>query len=1360
MHRDGSCNEPTMPDPANLHTESELQLALDRLRKGQPLPDSAFVGIPYLRRRYLNHHIQTPAAVDADIHAALRRLVQHHLALHRHAPWSDEQVSPDTEVDHLAADFEVADIDRQAWSCLYYRYLAPRPWKVKDIGAVASPQAADAAKLVRNRIGRGIRLLLDALEADEQAAGTEPVSTPDANARVTAALISQAPYPPPIAEAPTRFIGREDELAEIARLMRAERVVTLVGPAGVGKTRLLREAARLLLGDFPDGVWLVELAGVGTPDAVPQAVAVLVGAASGGGTAMRALIGHLRDRAALLLLDNCEHLITPVTSLADTLRLSCPRLHIALTSRALPALPAQNVHEVSPLATPPKDMPLTRETALRYASVRLFDDRARLVRPSFRITDRNARDVAELMRRLDGLPLAIELAAAWVNLYSTGEIARRLDERFDLLRRVSRRIPGNLKPLVLALDWSYDLLDWTEQRVLDRLAVFRGSFSLVAAEAICADPGIVAHNVARTIDTLVSKSLVQAIGDPSGERRFLLLDTVREYGLEHLKQAGALADLKLSHAAWFRDWAESLAVGLADPRTEAAALAEIDGARDNVHAALDACSADARGRGTGLRMMIALVPYWMARERPSNGCRVLETLLSHATLDGAVANGAARDEDGAVADGAVADEFEAVGSVTDSAALDGDARIAQSVLWQAAGEISEADRSAVAAMAVYQQAGDTHGLAVAHHRLGSLADTRGDRDEAIRCYATSQAQFEATGDGVGAGLAGLSLGDVAYRVGDADRATAALAASQAAFDAVSNPWAAGVSALRLATLALDRGDLVTAERLSRVGLIAAQALDDAFGHIDACAHLGHIAAAQGNLAAARAYHGAYRTILAAIGGRNQIGEWLEVMAALDLAEGRAERAVQLSAAAHACRQAVHRHLQPEGEAQLIGRLTELHAILGAERFAAAWDQGRRLGWPHLVQAIDRGGTEAPTSRPGGRRRAPDAMDPGSLDIDQAVLPRADDFFVMTVDHAKGAIWAGGPAGLVRFDIATRAWRRYSMADGLGSNTVFGIYFQTDTGELWVGTDGGLSLLHPGEQWTHFSAGDLPSATDVGYPMGWITGDGPPWIALGSARIGRPRPDGSWWWRDLPPPLAASGSMLVAMPHPSRKEVWLGTEHGAVRLFDDGRFSEVIWPGAAISSFGFDVKRDRVYIGAGGSRLCYVEEGADVCEPAYRSRDGIAGRHIYGLAYDRAADWLWVCTDQGAQLLDPEGRWLDPHAADGLPHPNVYWASPDSVSDDMWFMTMGGIGRRSPDGAWAVYRTDPQPLPTTLGNAIRDLSWEHYARRQLLDVGNGRWLWVLGFRFGQPGRLFAWQMSFGHGGVPAEALAGLLAKPET
>jgi predicted ATPase/DNA-binding SARP family transcriptional activator len=408
------------------------------------------------------------------------------------------------------------------------------------------------------------------------------------------------------------FIGRQAELAEVGRLLDRSRLVTLTGPGGCGKTRLALQAARQLLDNFPNGVWLVDLAPLSEPLLVTKAVAAALDVAEvAGEPLMDELLHHLRSLQLLLVLDNCEHLVAAAAELAELLLRHCPTLRILATSREALDIAGEVAWLVPPLSLPELDAELALIAIHHSDAVCLFRERAGAALPAFALTEENAGAVVHICRQLDGIPLAIELAAARVNLLRVEQIAARLDDCFHLLTGGSRTELPRHRTLAATFDWSYDLLAPAEQRLLRALAVFAGGFTLEAAEAVCACAG--GEGVLELLTQLVNKSLVVGRRAPGHDARYHLLATIRQYALDKLRAAGEVGEVQSRHLAYFLQLAETAEPWL-HSEGQLTWLDRLERELDNFRAALG-CSlaADSEALAEGVSLLKALFSFWEVR---------------------------------------------------------------------------------------------------------------------------------------------------------------------------------------------------------------------------------------------------------------------------------------------------------------------------------------------------------------------------------------------------------------------------------------------------------------------------------------------------------------------------------------------------------------------------------------------------------------------------------------------------------------------------------------------------------------------------------------------------------------------------
>jgi predicted ATPase/DNA-binding winged helix-turn-helix (wHTH) protein len=444
--------------------------------------------------------------------------------------------------------------------------------------------------------------------------------------RSVAAETANAQGTPPLASTPkhnlpqslTSFIGREKEIAELVQLLGPTRLLTLTGSGGCGKTRLALRVAANLLQNYPDGVWLAELAALADPGLVPQAVAGALGLKEQSGKSLTLTIGeYLAAKRVLLVLDNAEHLLEACAVLVDEVLHRCGRTTIVVTSRERLGLQGELTYRVPSLAVPDPMRDTTPEELAGCASARLFIERARLQQPRFVVTTRNARALASLCWRLDGIPLAIELAAPRVRSMTVEEVNRRLDQRFGLLTGGSRTALPRQRTLRSLIDWSYDLLNAAEQALLCRVSVFSGGWTLEAMEVVCSGDRIERSDMLHLLISLIDKSLALA-EEHDAATRYRLLETVRQYARDRLSEQQQPAHWRDKHLAYFLAMAEEAEEGIRGAE-QTAWLRRLETEHDNLREALAWSTTPCADVALGLRMAGALFPFWNRNAHFSEG---------------------------------------------------------------------------------------------------------------------------------------------------------------------------------------------------------------------------------------------------------------------------------------------------------------------------------------------------------------------------------------------------------------------------------------------------------------------------------------------------------------------------------------------------------------------------------------------------------------------------------------------------------------------------------------------------------------------------------------------------------------------
>ena len=488
--------------------------------------------------------------------------------------------------------------------------LMARVWPDRDVEENALQVQITALRaafgrersLIRTVSGRGYQFTGEI--------GRGPADNEDPPSRPEVARQSEPATPPTnLPEAASELIGRDDELRELVHLAASHRLITLTGPGGIGKTRLALAVSRQLLSKFPDGVWLAELASVSDAGLVAVTVAAAVSEGHGdGATSPERVANALAGKRHLLVLDNCEHLIDEAATMAEALLRANPAGHVIATSREPLKAEGERIFPVSPLAVPAADTDGGDDLA-RFGSVRLFLERARGADPRFAPDQATAVMIAAICRQLDGIPLAIELAAARATTLGVAEVAARLHERLHLLTGGRRAAPPRHRTLRSTLDWSFELLPGPERVILRRLAIFAGSFSLESASAVVANADLTRWQVVDGVANLVAKSLVSASAGETGAR-YRLLDTMRAYALEKLIESDERDQLARRHAEYFRDVFERAAAEW-ERQPTAEWLANYRRRIDNLRAALDWAFSPGGDPSVGVPLAANAIPLWL-----------------------------------------------------------------------------------------------------------------------------------------------------------------------------------------------------------------------------------------------------------------------------------------------------------------------------------------------------------------------------------------------------------------------------------------------------------------------------------------------------------------------------------------------------------------------------------------------------------------------------------------------------------------------------------------------------------------------------------------------------------------------------
>lgn len=635
----------------------------------------------------------------------------------------------------------------------------------------------------------------------------------------------------------TSFIGREKEILEVKRNLLGDRFVTLTGPGGTGKTRLALQVAAELLELFPDGIWLVELAAISDPALVPQTVAATLGIReSSGRPILNLLMDYLRNKELMLILDNCEHLLEASAQLTATLLQACPNICILVTSRESLEIPGEVPFRVPSLSTPDVHHIPTMEKLTEFESVRLFIERAEVIQPDFALTDVNALHIAQICRRLDGIPLAIELAVARVKMMHVEQVAERLDDRFRLLTGGSRNALPRHQTLRALIDWSYDLLSEAERTLLRRLSVFAGGWTLDAAEAVCAADDLSPYDVLELLTQLVNKSLVIPDREYEPEVRYRLLETIRQYARERLVEASGGDKVRKQHLEYYLDLSEQAETYLRGPE-QVTWLDRLEKEVDNIRAALE--WALETNVSASLRIAGSLLWFWHIRGRKSEGIEWLERGLAkdgEAASSEALIRGKALNAAGSllVMHGSpergceYSNESLALHEQLGAAGRKGAAHALWNLSQGAAQheDFTQAKALSDRSYALYQELGDKFGMAQNLDNQGSYPLVKSDYARAKEIWEQDLALRHELGDQDGAAWILSCLGELAFWSGDHERAKTLYMESQNAFCEVGNKWAASMALSGRGSVALAQGDFEQAAQLYEEALAFGQDMGD------------------------------------------------------------------------------------------------------------------------------------------------------------------------------------------------------------------------------------------------------------------------------------------------------------------------------------------------------------------------------------------------------------------------------------------------------------------------------------------------------------------------------------------------------
>ncbi|HXM92719.1 MAG TPA: tetratricopeptide repeat protein [Candidatus Dormibacteraeota bacterium] len=721
----------------------------------------------------------------------------------------------------------------------------------------------------------------------------------------------------------TGLVGRDLEVSAAKELLRRPnmRLVTITGPAGIGKTRLALRLAEEMTQDFPGGVYFVPLAAVSDPGLIASVIGQTLGIRESGGQPLETLKEFLQNSLRtpmLLVLDNFEHLVSAAPMLAELFAIGGSGLKILVTSRAPLHVYGEQEFPVPPLALPDSRSLPPLEALSQYSAISLFIQRASAVKPDFELTEQNAACVAEICARLDGLPLAIELAAARVKLLSPSAMQTRLASRLQLLTGGARDLPTRQQTLRGAIDWSYDLLNAAEQKLFRRLSVFVGGGTLEAIEAVCNTKNDLGFDLLDGMASIVDKSLVQQVDQPAGDSRFLMLETIREYALDKLTASGEEDLTKRAHAAYYLVLAEEGASEEAGAESSEW-LNCLETEHNNLLSALDWLT-DTGNADWALRLGTALFRFWETREYLTEGRDRLGKILK---LEAAMAPTEAR----------------------------GRALFATGVLAGEQGDYASADTLIDESLQIARKSGDDRGVAVSLNALAVHARDRGDMAVSRRLFEESLALWRGLGDPLAVARSLSNLASIVRLQGDYARARSLYAECLSIFRNSNNPTGIAWSLNYQGDVARDQGDIESARSLYEESLDTFRALGDRWGMAGSLADLGNLTRDQENYDVAESLYRESMRMFQALSHKRGIARVLECFACSAAAQRQPTRSLRLAGAAAALRQTVGAALTPSEQAKLESGLEPARQTLTNSTAATVWFEGWTIPVEKAIQEV-------------------------------------------------------------------------------------------------------------------------------------------------------------------------------------------------------------------------------------------------------------------------------------------------------------------------------------------------------------------------------------------------------------------------
>ncbi len=719
----------------------------------------------------------------------------------------------------------------------------------------------------------------------------------------------------------TSFIGREREIAEAEKLLERARLLTLLGIGGLGKTRLSLQMAGDVLESYRDGAWLVDLAPIRDPSIMASEVAKVLGVREEpGGLLIETLCRHLKPRNLLLILDNCEHLIQPSAELVHAILGAAPEVRVIATSREALRIPGEQTYTVTPLPVPDRSDGI--EALSRSPAVRLFVERAQLHKPTFALNEQEAPAVAELVARLEGIPLALELAAARVRSLTVAEINVRLKDRYKVLSGGARVALERQQTLRALVDWSYDLLQKDEQVLLARLAVFANGFELASAEEVCGVDPLTPEDVFDLLTSLVEKSMVLT-EERKDRTRYRMLETIRDYAVEKLTQRGELAATAALHCNHYFEMAKAGNRGLKG-HEHADWIRRLESELDNLRAAIMLALEGGVDPFIAVKLEVAMQGFWILRGYATEGRKYVRAAL-------------------------------ALPAVQESELAKGWALYVGAALAESQSDYSEARRMLEESLALRRGLGNPVDVAATLSTLSWVRLREGDTAQARACEEEAIAIFRELGDRIGEGIGLHHLGEIDHELDDHQSAYRRFEESLAIARPNKYVELEGDCERMLGKIALEKGDVLNARARFTRALEVCSGAGDKRGEATSLWFLGETDLVEGNADSARIRLSGALRVFQAFEMRAELLDCLEDHAALARSVGSVGEAVRQFATITIARERLGLVRPSRNERRLQAEFAAMRQSLGDAAFEAAWKDGQRC---EVEEAIRRALTSA------------------------------------------------------------------------------------------------------------------------------------------------------------------------------------------------------------------------------------------------------------------------------------------------------------------------------------------------------------------------------------------------------------------